>query len=75
MRGMDPDVEPGQVWKKDSDHVYVESVHNGLATVQRCTPAGRVLNPRYRPQIEVEKLIASYKLVKTGWASKPISDN
>jgi len=72
---MDPDVEPGQVWKKDAEHVYVETVHNGRATVQRCTPAGRVLNLRYRPQIEVDKLIANYKLVKQGLGSRPIGDD
>jgi hypothetical protein len=40
----------------------VQGVHNGIATLQRCTRAGRVLNPRYRWTVAVEHLLAQYEL-------------
>ena len=43
------DIVAGQVWRDaDGQHYYVESVFKELATLQRCTPAGRVLNPAGR---------------------------
>jgi hypothetical protein len=65
-----PDVEPDQVWKQGDQHVKVEAVHNGLATIQRCTAAGRVLNQRYRTSLTVESLTTNYALIKKGAFSR-----
>jgi hypothetical protein len=58
------DVEPEQVWKAaGGQHYKVHSVTNGAATLHRCTPAGRVLNQRYKATVSVERMQAEYKLV------------
>jgi hypothetical protein len=59
-----PDVEPEQVWKAaDGQHYRVDSVTNGVASLHRCTPAGRVLNQRYRETVSAERMQADWKLV------------
>ena len=60
-------VEPDQVWRAtDGQHYKVVSVHAGIATLQRCTPAGRVLNQRYKTTEAVERMQADFKLVGGG---------
>jgi hypothetical protein len=65
-RDLPPDVVAGQVWRDQNDgqHYYVESVFKETATLQRCTPAGRVLNARYRTTRTADQLLAGYVLVK-----------
>ena len=59
-----PDVEAEQVWKEPGgQHYKVESVTNGVASLHRCTPGGRVLNQRYKETVSVERMQADYKLV------------
>jgi hypothetical protein len=58
------DVEPDQVWRADDgQHFKVLSVHAGVATLQRCTPAGRVLNQRYKTSESVERLQNAFSLI------------
>lgn len=58
------DVEADQVWRDTGgQHFKVESVHNGIATLHRCTPAGRVLNQKYKETASVDRMQADYKLV------------
>jgi hypothetical protein len=58
------DVESEQVWKDaNGQHYRVATVTNGIATLQRCTPAGRVLNQRYRENVSVERMQAGWRLV------------
>ena len=60
-----PDVVTGQVWRDaDGQHYYVESVVKEFATLQRCTAAGRVLNPRYRTSRTAEQLRDGFVLVR-----------
>jgi hypothetical protein len=59
------DVEADQVWRDaDGQHYNVFSVHGGVAALQRCTPAGRVLNQRYRVTESVERMQAQFELVR-----------
>ena len=48
-RELPVDVKAEQVWReRDSEqHWKVFTIDNGLATLQRCTPGGHVLNQRY----------------------------
>lgn len=63
-RELPNDVEPEQVWKDGSgQHYKVDAVINGVAALQRCTPAGRVLNQRYKETVSVERMQADFKLV------------
>jgi len=58
------DIETEQVWKDPSgQHYRVFSVSNTIATLQRCTPAGRVLNQRYKENVPVERMQAGWELV------------
>jgi hypothetical protein len=59
------DVERAQVWRApDGQHYRVALVTNGIATLQRCTPAGHVLNTRYnRASVEVARMQAGWELV------------
>jgi len=38
-------------------------VHAGIATLQRCTSAGRVLNQRYKTTEAVDRMQAEFKFV------------
>jgi len=59
-----PDVEVGQRWRApDGQHYEVAEILNDVAMLVRATPAGRVLNRRYRQRVEVDKMLAEYKLV------------
>ena len=70
-RKLPDDVEPDQVWRaSDGQHYKVVSVHAGIATLQRCTPAGRVLNQRYKTAEAVDRMQTEFKLV-SGWALRP----
>jgi hypothetical protein len=63
-RKLPDDVEPDQVWKApDGQHYKVVSVHAGIATLQRCTPGGRVLNQRYKTTEAVDRMQTDFKLV------------
>lgn len=56
-----PDVEPEQLWRApDGQHYRVVSVAHGTAELQRATPAGRVLNPRYRTHERIEHMQADW---------------
>ena len=58
------DVEPEQVWRDSGgQHWQVESVTNGVAALHRCTPAGRVLNQRYRESMSVDRMQGGWELV------------
>jgi hypothetical protein len=58
------DVVIEQVWRApDGQHYKVASVHNGQATLNRCTPAGRVLNTRYQTRESVDRMQAEWKMV------------
>ena len=58
------DVEADQVWKApDGQHYKVHTVHNGIASLHRCSPAGRVLNQRYRITQPVERMQADFEVV------------
>jgi hypothetical protein len=65
-KALPPDVAAGQVWRDaDGQHYYVESAGGEkLATLQRCSPAGRVLNPRYRINRTADQLREGFVLVK-----------
>jgi hypothetical protein len=63
-RELPDDVEPEQVWKDaGGQHYKVDSVTNGVAALHRCTPAGRVLNQRYKETVSVERMQADFKRV------------
>jgi len=49
QRDLPVDVTPAQVWREGDQHWKVAAVHNGVATLQRCTKGGQVLNPRCTP--------------------------
>ena len=58
------DVEPDQIWKApDGQHYKVADVANGVAILHRCTPAGRVLNQRYKTTEPVDRMQSEFKLV------------
>ena len=60
-----PDVAAEQVWRApDGQHYRVQSVVDEVATLQRCTAAGTVLNPRYRITRTRDQLRAGFMLVK-----------
>jgi hypothetical protein len=63
-KALPPDVVAGQVWRDSSgQHFYVESAAGQTATLQRCTPAGRVLNARYRVNRTADQLREGFVLV------------
>ena len=59
------DVESDQVWReRDGDqHWKVFGVHNRLATLQRCTKGGTVLNPRYKKSMSEDDMHAKFVFV------------
>ena len=58
------DVETEQVWRApDGQHYRVAIVTNTIATLHRCTPAGRVLNQRYTEKVPVERMQSGWELV------------
>jgi hypothetical protein len=58
------DVKIDQVWKgPDGQHFKVASVINGVAELQRATPAGRVLNQRFRTKVSVERMQTDWAMV------------
>jgi len=64
-KDLPPDVASGQVWRDaDGQHYYVESVVREVATMQRCTAAGTVLNQRYRITRTGDQLREGFVLVK-----------
>ena len=65
-RDLPDDVLPGQVWRApDGQHYKVFDVEgNTLATLQRCTAAGRVLNVRFKTTISFDRMRAEYALVR-----------
>src|SRR5436309_14409547 len=59
------DVEADQIWKDaNGQHYKVFSVHGEVATLQRCTPAGRVLSQRYRLRQPAARMQAEFELVR-----------
>jgi hypothetical protein len=63
-RKLPDDVEPDQVWRAtDGQHYKVLAVHAGIATLQRCTAGGRVLNQRYKTTEAVDRMREEFKLV------------
>lgn len=63
-RDLPPDVEPEQVWRDPGgQHYRVDRVTNGVATLHRCSPAGRVLNQRHTEKASVERMQSDYELV------------
>ena len=64
-RDLPIDVAPDQVWReRDGDqHWKVLDVHNGLATLQRCTKGGRVLNPRYKKSMSEDDMHTQFVFV------------
>ena len=65
-RDLPDDVEPDQVGARLMGSTSRWS-SSGTAwpTLNRCTPAGRVLNASYRTNVEVERMQEEYKLVTT----------
>jgi hypothetical protein len=62
-----PDVIAEQVWRDPGgQHYRVALVANGVATLNRCTAAGRVLNPRYTEKVPVEWMRSAWRLVIGG---------
>lgn len=59
------DVAPDQVWReRDGDqHWKVFAVHNQVATLQRCTKGGQVLNPRYKVTKPEDQMHAQFVFV------------
>ena len=59
------DVEHDQLWQApDGQHYRVLSVSGSTAELQRATPAGTVLNVRYRKHEPIERMQADWKLVR-----------
>jgi hypothetical protein len=65
LKDLPTDVAPDQVWKEGDQHWRVLSIHNGVATLQRCTPGGRVLNPRYKVTASEDRMHAEFVLVSS----------
>jgi hypothetical protein len=63
-KDLPPDVAAGQIWREGEQHFHVESVHKDTATRQRCSPAGTVLNPRYRITRTGDQMRAAFVLVR-----------
>jgi len=58
------DVKADQVWRApDGQHFRVASVISDVAELQRATPAGRVLNQRFRTKASVERMQTDWTLV------------
>jgi hypothetical protein len=63
---LQPDVESDHVWRDAGcQHYRVASVSNGVASLRRCLPAGRVLNQRHKKTASVESMRADCKLVSS----------
>jgi hypothetical protein len=58
------DVEPDQLWRDpEGQHFRVVAVSNGIAELQRSTPAGRVLNPRFKAHAPVDRMQETWTLM------------
>ena len=65
QRNLPVDVATDQVWREcdDDQHWKVFTVHNGLATLQRCTKGGTVLNQRYKMSVSEDDMHARFVFV------------